>query len=82
MLSEGEIYDALDTIYREVFSRNDIVLTPEMILKDVEGWDMFKQVDIVMALEEKFGIKFRSTEMDTLQKVRDLARSVLIKTWV
>jgi acyl carrier protein len=80
MPNESEIYDALNGIFREVFLRDDIVLAPQMTAKDVQGWDSFKQIEILLALEEKYGIKFRTKELDGLANVGDLARTVLTKT--
>ena len=80
MPTESEIYDSLNGIFREVFLRDDIVLAPQMTAQDVEGWDSYKQIEILLAIEEKFGIKFRTKELDALVNVGDLARTVLTKT--
>ena len=60
--------------------RDDLVLTPELTAKDVQGWDSFKQIEIIMASEERFGIKFTTRELDSLQNVGDLVRVVAAKT--
>jgi len=78
--TESEIYDALNVIFREVFLRDDIVLAPETTASDVDGWDSYKQIEILLAVEEKYGIKFRTKELDALTNVGDLARTVLAKT--
>jgi acyl carrier protein len=78
--SESEIYTALTGVFHEVFLRDDIVLAPQMTAKDVEGWDSFKQIEILLAIEEKYGIKFRTKELDGLANVGDLAQTVLSKT--
>ena len=79
MPSEVEIYQALTDIFHELFLRDDIVLAPEMTAKDVDGWDSYKQIEILLAVEEKYGIKFRTKELDGLANVGDLARTVLAK---
>ena len=63
-----------------MFLRDDIVLTPGLTAKDVQGWDSFKQIEIIMAIEEQFGIKFTTRELDSLQNVGDLVRVVAAKT--
>jgi acyl carrier protein len=52
----------------------------ELTAKDVAGWDSFKQIEIILAVEEKYGVKFRTRELDSLHNVGDLARVVLDKT--
>jgi acyl carrier protein len=79
MASEAEIYTALTGIFHEVFLRDDIVLAPQLTAKDVDGWDSFKQIEILVSLEEKYGIKFRTKELDGLANVGDLVRTVLEK---
>jgi acyl carrier protein len=79
-MQEAEFYAGLTEIFREVFLRDDLVLTPELTAKDVAGWDSFKQIEIILAVEEKYGVKFRTRELDSLHNVGDLARVVLDKT--
>ena len=79
-MREAEIYDQLTEIFREVFSNPNMVLKPELAAKDVQGWDSFRQVEIVIAVEEKCGVKFRGRELDGLRDVGDLASAILAKT--
>ena len=79
MATESEIYRALTEIFHDVFLRDDLKLTPELTAKQVQGWDSFKQIEIIMACEEKWGIKFNTRELDSLRCVGDLARLVEAK---
>ena len=79
-MSEADIYSFLTDTFHDVFMRDDIVLKPELTAKDIEGWDSFKQIEIVLATEERFGIKFSTREVDSLQSVGDLVRLVSAKT--
>ena len=80
MPTEAEIYGALTEIFHDVFLRDDIKLTPELTAKGVQGWDSFKQIEIIMASEEKWGIKFNTRELDALRCVGDLAKMIETKT--
>jgi acyl carrier protein len=79
MATEGEIYPALTTIFHDVFLRDDLTLCAETNAKDVVGWDSFKQIEIIIAVEEHFGIKFRTRDMDSLNNVGDLVRLIASK---
>jgi acyl carrier protein len=79
MPTEAEIYAGLTEIFNDVFMRDDMALTPAMAAKDVQGWDSFKQIEIIMASEEKFGMKFTTRELDSLQNVGDLVRVIAAK---
>ena len=78
-MTEAEIYAAIDEIFRDVFLRDDIALTPELSAKDVPGWDSFKQIDIILAVEEKYRIKLNTKELDSLHNVGDLVRVIADK---
>ena len=80
MATEADTYVGLNEIFRDVFMRDDISLTPELTAKQVSGWDSFKQIEIIMASEEKWGIKFNTRELDSLRCVGDLARMIMSKT--
>jgi acyl carrier protein len=78
-MTEPQIYQTLTTIFRDVFLRDDFNLAPALSAKDVADWDSFKQIEIIIAVEERFGIKFRTREMDSLNNVGDLARLIAEK---
>ena len=79
MPTEAEIYGDLTEIFHDVFMRDDLELKPALTAKDVPGWDSFKQIEIIMATEERYGIKFTTRELDSLQSVGDLVRVVTAK---
>ena len=70
-LSDSDIYAALTEIFNEVFLRSDMKLTPELTAQDVPGWDSFKQVEILIATEERFGVRLQTREIDKLKNVGD-----------
>ena len=79
-MNEAEIYPGLEEIFCDVFLRDDLRLQPELTAKDVPGWDSFKQIDIILAVEEKYRIKFNTKELDSLHNVGDLVRVIAAKT--
>lgn len=79
-MRESDVYQELTKIFHEVFMTEDIVLKPKLTAKDVDGWDSFKQIEIVLAVEEKYGIKFHTRDLDNLRNVGDLADTIMRKT--
>jgi acyl carrier protein len=78
-MTDTEIYAGLNEIFAEVFLRDDIVLTPTTAAPDIEGWDSFKQIEIIMAAEERFGLKFQTRDIDKLKSVGDLVAVIRSK---
>jgi len=79
-MDEPEVYETLTTIFRDVFVRDDMVLSDGLSAKDVADWDSFKQIEIIIAVEQEFRVKFRTREMDALNNVGDLVRLIADKT--
>lgn len=72
-MNTAQIYERLTEIFHDVFMRDDIVLTPALTAKDVDGWDSFKQIEIIICVEERFALKMNTREIDGLKCVGDLA---------
>ncbi len=79
MIDQAKIYTDLTEIFNDVFMRDDMKLTPELSAKDVAGWDSFKQIEIMVSVEERFGIKLNTREIDSLRNVGDLAEVIAKK---
>lgn len=76
---DASLYAALTEIFQEVFLREDLQLRPDLKPDDVEGWDSFKQIELIVATERHFRIRLTSREMDGLTCVGDLARVIAQK---
>jgi acyl carrier protein len=76
VIADRDIYPALAAIFSDVFLRDDIALSATLSAKDVAGWDSFKQVEIVIATEEHFAMKFTSAELDNMLNLGDLVKIV------
>ncbi len=70
-MSQNRIYDELTEILRDVFDNPDVVATPELSAKDVPEWDSFNHINVVLAAEMRFGVKFRTSEIEGLRNVGD-----------
>lgn len=66
----------LTAIFREVFADDSLVIRPEFTAKDVKGWDSFKQIEIVLLVEQNLRVKLSSREVDSLECVGDLLRLI------
>ena len=78
-MTEADAYDRMTGILRDVFGQDELVATPTLAADHVEGWDSFKQVEILIAVQEEFGLKFSSRELDSLKTVGDLIAIVMAK---
>jgi acyl carrier protein len=80
MIDDAKIYAELTEIFNDVFMKDDMQLTPALSARDVSGWDSFKQIEIMVAVEERFKIRLNTKEIDSLKCVGDLASVIQKKT--
>ena len=71
-MERNEILKQVEEIFREELELNDLELTDETTAEDVEGWDSLSHVQLVAAMEEAFGIEFKSREILSWDNVGDL----------
>ena len=75
-MERNEILKRVEEIFREELEQEDIVLTDETTADDVDGWDSLSHVQLVAAMEEAFGIEFKSREILSWDNVGDLIDSI------
>lgn len=64
----------LQTIFREVFSNPQLVLTEEMSATSIPDWDSVAMVHIILATEAEFGVRFSTDEVAAVSSVADIVR--------
>lgn len=78
-MSRDEILTKVTDIMRDVFDDDDIAVTLETSAEDVEEWDSLSHVRLIVAVERKFGFKFKNSEIEALKNVGDLVNTVATK---
>lgn len=71
-MDRTDILANVTAIMREYFDDDGLVLTPETTADDVEEWDSLSHVNIMAAVEQRFGIKIAVAEIDNLKNVGEL----------
>ena len=75
-VTAGEIYEQLTEIFRDLFDDDTLVLRPETTAADVPGWDSFNHVNLIVAVEARFNIKFKTAEIEALRNVGHLVEVI------
>lgn len=75
-MTEQQILDALTEIFRDVFDDPGLVLTPEMTAEDIKDWDSVNHINIIVAAEARFNVKFKTAEVEELKNVGELVRLI------
>ena len=75
-MERSDILAKVEEIFREELEIDDLVLTDETTADDVEEWDSLSHVQLVAAMEEAFGIEFKSREILSWENIGDLIDSI------
>jgi acyl carrier protein len=75
-MSGGETYQQVREIITDILDQPDLDIVAETSAVSVDGWDSFNQINIIVALEARFGIKFNTAEIEHLRDVGELVNLV------
>lgn len=70
------VTEELNTIFCTVFDDDTISITPDLTANDVDGWDSLSHVNLIVAIENRFKIRFNQKELLTFKNVGDLLHSI------
>ena len=75
-MTEQQILDALTEIFRDVFDNPKLVITPQTTAEDIKDWDSVNHINIIVAAESRFNVKFKTAEIEELKNVGELVHLI------
>ncbi|MCH4155763.1 MAG: acyl carrier protein [Muribaculaceae bacterium] len=75
-MERNEILKHVNEIFRDVLDNEDIILTETTTADDVEEWDSLTHIQIIVAVEKYFNIRFTSTEILSWKNIGELINSI------
>jgi acyl carrier protein len=71
-MEKSEIVSKLTPIFRDVFSDDGLVVTESMAAAEVPAWDSLSNINMIIAVEKAFGVKFSIKDVRSLKNVGEL----------
>jgi acyl carrier protein len=68
--------EELNSVFREVFDDESIRIKPETVAGDILGWDSLSHINLIVAVETRFRIKFSDRDIFGFKNVGDLYKAV------
>ena len=78
-MEKNQILEEVQEIFREVLDNEDIELNNESTADDIDEWDSLTHIQLIVAIEKHFKIKFTSKEILSWQTVGQLVDCIAIK---
>jgi len=75
---DAEIRTRMTAIFRDLFDDESIVIRDEMTAADVDEWDSYNHINLVLAVEKSFAVRFTTSEIGNLANVGEFIG--LVKT--
>ena len=63
------VKETLTEVFQDVFDDEELELFDEMTAEDVEEWTSLTHIQLIVAVEKKFGVKFTTVEVMKLKNV-------------
>jgi acyl carrier protein len=59
-------YD-LQEVFRRIFDNDELEINEATTAADVEGWDSMAHINLMIAIEKHFGVKFSGSDLAAMQ---------------
>ena len=76
-MTREEIYGKLNEVFQDVFDDEDITVNDSTVAADVDGWDSLEHINLIVAVERCFGIKFTMGETTGLKNVGEMGDRII-----
>ena len=68
----SDIFDKINKIFKEIFDDEHLEITRTYTSEDIEEWNSLAHINIIVACENEFGIKFQIDEIVSIRNVGDI----------
>jgi len=74
------VLDRLTVIFRDEFEDSALVINDSTTANQIENWDSLATINIIVASEWEFKIKFENWEIQSIRSVGDFLRIIEDRT--
>lgn len=76
-MNREEVLSSVNEIFIDVFDDEEIVIDDSTTAEDIEDWDSLEQVNLIVAIEKKFDMKFKMDEVYGMKNVGEMLDIIL-----
>lgn len=75
----NEILEKVNGVFKDVLDNDNIKLTEETTANDVEEWDSLSHIQLIVALERAFKIRFNAAEIRNWKNISEMCEAIKSK---
>ncbi len=71
-MNKNDVIKRLTEIFRDVFDDDSIVISEKTTAADIEDWDSIEHINLIGAVEDEFGMRFKMKEVAGMKNVGEM----------
>jgi len=75
-MNKDQILNEINNIFKDVLDNDEVTVNPKTTSDDIDEWDSLTHIQLIVAIEKKFKLKFSSTEISNWKDVREMIISI------
>ena len=75
-MNKDQILNEINNIFKDVLDNDQVTVNPKTTSDDIDEWDSLTHIQLIVAIEKKFKLKFSSTEISNWKDVREMIISI------
>ena len=76
-MTREQVYEKLNELFRDVFDEATIKVIDSTTANDIEDWDSLEHINLIVAVEKSFEIKFTMGEVTGMKNVGAMVDIIL-----
>src|SRR5215813_2298038 len=76
---EHAITERLTGVFRSIFNNREIQIARSTTADDIRGWDSLMHINLIVAVEKEFRVRFTTLEVMSMNNVGDLLDTISAK---
>jgi len=78
-MEKTNILSQVQEIFCDILDNEEIALTSETTANDIEEWDSLSHIQLIVAIERHFKIKFSSKEILSWKNIGEMIDAIILK---
>lgn len=76
-MNREEVYERLIKVFRDVFDDDGITIGDTTTAEDIEDWDSFEHINLIVSIENEFSFKFPMGKVIAMKNVGEMVDIIL-----
>lgn len=76
-MNKEEVFEIVNEVFRDVFDDEEITVNALTTADDIEDWDSLEHINLIAAMESRFGMKFTMGEVVSMKNVGEMVDIII-----